>query len=473
MPKAVSQEEIADQSAKDPEIIKVIQAIQTNKWPKDDKDLANYRKVRDELTFQGPILLRGQRLVIPRALWNRMVDIAHEAHQGIVKTKSLMRTKVWFPTMDKLITDKIANCIPCQSTSDLPPPPPVQMRELPKNPWEKLSVDFYGPINSEYLMVVIDDFSRYPIIDIVTSTSAAAVIPRLDQMFAAFGTPQVLRSDNGPPFNSKAFADFANYLGFRHHLVTPRWPRANGEAERFMKCIKKIVQTAQIEGRSWKQQLFNFLRVYRATPHTSTKICPHEALFGRAPRIGIPTFTTTPPCEPSHLQELRKNDAKSRTRMQSNADDRPYRITNLKVGDHVLVKNDATGKFVPTFNPSPATVVEIKGTRITVLRDGQRIVRNISFLKRITVPQLCPKPRPQTPSANKPQIPEVIPPIIVNMGNDDNNRVVPDDNNRVVHPDNVPQPNRKYPRTPSYVPNSRRYPDRDRKIPRHLQEYQT
>ena len=50
----------------------------------------------------------------------------------------------------------------------------------------------------------------------------------------------MLRSDNGPPFNSREFNDFSKHLGFAHRKVTPYWPRANGEVERFMRKIHKL-----------------------------------------------------------------------------------------------------------------------------------------------------------------------------------------------------------------------------------------
>ena len=61
-------------------------------------------------------------------------------------------------------------------------------------------MDFLGPLPSgEYPMVVIDEYSRFPEIEIVTSTSARSTIPKLDTIFAKQGILDVLKSDNGPP----------------------------------------------------------------------------------------------------------------------------------------------------------------------------------------------------------------------------------------------------------------------------------
>jgi len=66
------------------------------------------------------------------------------------------------------------------------------------------------------MFLIIDDYSRYPVVEMVKSTSAATAIPKLDNVFSEFGVPGVVKSDNGPPFNSKEFASFADDRGFKH-----------------------------------------------------------------------------------------------------------------------------------------------------------------------------------------------------------------------------------------------------------------
>jgi hypothetical protein len=88
------------------------------------------------------------------------------------------------------------------------------MTELPEGPWRELSVDFCGPFPSgDCLMVVIDEYSRYPEVELLKSTSTKTDVPKIDKIFASFGIPKVLKSDNGPPFNGNEFRQFADYLG--------------------------------------------------------------------------------------------------------------------------------------------------------------------------------------------------------------------------------------------------------------------
>jgi hypothetical protein len=56
-----------------------------------------------------------------------------------------------------------------------------------------------------YLMVLIDDYSRYLFVEVVNSTSARTVIPRLDCILAIRGITTCIKTDNGPPFNGDEF----------------------------------------------------------------------------------------------------------------------------------------------------------------------------------------------------------------------------------------------------------------------------
>ena len=206
------------------------------------------------------------------------------------------------------------------------------MSPLPQGPWQELSMDFSGPFpNGDYLLVVTDDFSSYPKVEILRSTSAKAVIPHLDSIFARQGIPNVVRTDNGPPFNSEDFQQFATHLGFTHRRITPMWPRTNGEAERLMSTPEKAIRTAVIEGKNCRQELFTFLRHYRTIPHSTTGTSPSELLIGRKLKSTLPQIR--------HDQapaEVRQTDAKKKTEMKEYADScSRAKNTDLSVADKV------------------------------------------------------------------------------------------------------------------------------------------
>ena len=290
IPKAMTSDEVKKETANDPILCQLIKAIAHDDW--NNPEVKSFMNFKDELSVCDGIILRDHRLVLPYSLQKEAIDLAHTGHQGIVKTKTLLREKVWFPSIDKMTEEKVKSCLPCQAatTGTLPRPELLNMTLLPNAPWEEVAVDFVGPFPSgERLLVAVDEFSRFLEVEIVTSTSAKAVIPKLDSIFSRQGVPVVLKSDNGPPFNSSEFRQFANYLGFEHRKVTPYWPKANGEVERFMRTLEKAIRAAHIEEGNWKQALYTFLRQYRATPHSTTSTSPSEALNNRKLKIPLPS----------------------------------------------------------------------------------------------------------------------------------------------------------------------------------------
>ena len=114
---------------------------------------------------------------------------------------------------------------------------------MPRVPWEKLlQADFHGPLPSgDYLLVVIDRYSRFPEVEFVKSTKLSVLIPKFDRIFAVQGIPEVIRTDNGPPFNSDDFGRYLTKLGVLHDPITPVWPQANGKVERFNQLLGKVI----------------------------------------------------------------------------------------------------------------------------------------------------------------------------------------------------------------------------------------
>ncbi|XP_046848030.1 uncharacterized protein K02A2.6-like [Xenia sp. Carnegie-2017] len=329
----------------------------------------SYEKLKDELCISSGIILRKHQIIVPESLREKVVNIAHEGHMGMSKRKALLREKVWFPRIDELVNRKVKSYLACQITTPVSEKEPLKMSELPRSPWKELSKDFgVAPTGTgEYLFVLYDDFSRYPIVEVIRSTSAKTVIPCLDKILSEFGIPDTIRSDNGPPFNSKEFYEFSKYLGFKHRKVTPYWPRANGKMEKFMRTIKKTIKAAIMEGKNWKQELHMFLRNYRATPYSSIKISPSMALFGRPMKVRLPEV-------PFHVdteERIRVQDEKAKLKMKLQADNnRNVKTSEIKVGDMVLVKKDTTANKQQTpYNGKPCEVVERKGSGLLLQHD--------------------------------------------------------------------------------------------------------
>ena len=99
IPKAMTRQEFKLETKLDPLLQKVVTAISLNNWT--DPTVERYRRFQDELMVCDEVILRGNRIVLPQSLHNRAIELAHLGHQGIVKTKRLLREKSGFQTLTK------------------------------------------------------------------------------------------------------------------------------------------------------------------------------------------------------------------------------------------------------------------------------------------------------------------------------------------------------------------------------------
>jgi hypothetical protein len=109
-PSAVSTREIEKESAEDKEFIELRRCIVSDTW---ETCPAAYKSVRHELCVYGHLILRGTRLAIPGKLRKQIVELGHEGHQGVVKTKQRLRSKVWWPGIDRDVELKCKTCYEC------------------------------------------------------------------------------------------------------------------------------------------------------------------------------------------------------------------------------------------------------------------------------------------------------------------------------------------------------------------------
>ena len=321
---------------------------------------------------------------VPRALTLSEVQAATAQDATLQHVMKMQRQGRWSePPSDQSVESAIRTCIPCQATSTQVQSAPLAMTPVPDHPWQQISADFCGPLPSgEYLLTVTDQYSKYPVVEIVSSTAADVVITRLEKIFAMFSYPSVIKTDNGPPFNSAAWAKYLASIGCKHRKITPLWPQANGQVETFNKPLMKAVRAAHIQGLAWKHSLHQFLQAYRFTPHSTTQLTPFKLLFGRDPQTKLPQIPekTKSPLD----NQLRSTVQMAQDKAKTYADAKHTRCPSLAPGDTVLVRQRRRHKLSTPFNPVPLTVTFVNGTLVTAKRpDNSTITRNISHFRRV------------------------------------------------------------------------------------------
>ena len=414
-PQALTTREIERESAKDRELENVRNCLINN----DFKELPKaYIPIVTELCVYGQLILRGTRIVMPEKLRSQTISLAHEGHLGIVNTKLNLRSKVWWPGIDRAAEKFVRSCTACQMVSKPDPPEPIKNTELPPGPWQDVATDLLGPLPSgDSLLVVVDYFSRYIEVAPVRQTTTFVIIQKLQEIFSRHGIPVTLKSDNGPQFKSDEFRAFCESNNVQHIKVTSRYAQANGEVERQNSSIVKRLQTAQVERKPWKSELQKYLLAYRSLPHATTGVSPAELLFNRKLRTKVPTISERPESE---VRDARDRDAENKGKYKMYADERRHaRPSEIMPGDVVLVKQDRKDKLTSTFGETPHEVVEKKGNSLIVKApSGTEYSRNNTHLKKLETQETneqCVKETPAATQASSPNIEESRPKRQISM----------------------------------------------------------
>ena len=149
-------------------------------------------------------------------------------------------------------------------------------------------VDFKGQFSVGrlrcYPLTVMDAHSRYLLACVaLRGTRATPVRRAFEQIFATFGLPAAIRSDNGVPFASSGVAGLSKLsawwtkLGIRHERIEPGKPQQNGRHERMHRTLKREATMPPATSMKAQQRSFDrFRKQYNEER-------PHEALGQRPP----------------------------------------------------------------------------------------------------------------------------------------------------------------------------------------------
>ena len=125
---------------------------------------------------------------------------------------------------------------------------------MPDRPWQDVHIELCGPFPSgESLLVCEDACTRWPEVAILRSTTSAAIIGCLRKILAVHGLPEKVVKDNGANLASEEFENFLETQGIQHRKVTPYWPQANGEVERFTEPLKRQSSLHMLNAKTGEQ----------------------------------------------------------------------------------------------------------------------------------------------------------------------------------------------------------------------------
>jgi hypothetical protein len=245
---------------------------------------------------------------------------------------------------------------------------------LAGEPMQRLCIDICGAFpttaaSNKYVLVVTDCFTKFMEAYAMPNMEAATVaVVLVREYFTRYGVPLELHSDQGTNFESKLFGEMCTLLGVHKTRTTPFRPQSDGQSERNIKTITKMLAMLTDQQEEWDQYLPFVTMAYRATPHATTELSPNFMMFGRELSMPIDVMYPLPPdTEPvsaaefaqkmqkklQYAYELTRRHIKKSAERQKRLYDRKVFGDSYKAGDLVWLVNKQRKKGVsPKLQPN-------------------------------------------------------------------------------------------------------------------------
>ena len=360
--------EVAQLTRRDPELSRVFTWVERG-WPqKPEAQFHPYSVKQHELSIHKHCLLWGSRVVIPAKGRKRVLDELHIAHPGIVRMKSLARSYVWWPGIDKDIESFVSTCETCQKHQHAPPHAPTHPWEIPRRPWSRIHIDFAGPFQGQNFLIIVDAYSKWIDVAHMKTTTAESTLTVLRRVFATHGLPDSIVSDNGPQFTSNEFQEFCKRNLIQSILVSPYHAASNGQAERTVQTTKNSLK--KIITGNWHHRLSVFLLNSHITPSTATGSSPAELLMSRRLRTCLDHL------HPDHCRDKQLQQDKQMAEIITN------KVRQFQPNDPVFIRS-----YGPRSEWIPATIEEPTGpvSYSAKTPDGKQMKRHIDLIRKRTV----------------------------------------------------------------------------------------
>ena len=207
-------------------------------------------------------------------------------HPGVRRLYHFVQARNLPFSLDQ-VKSTTASCITCCKLKPRFYKPTSEPLIKSLRPFDRLSIDFKGPLPSstpnKYILIVVDEYSRYPFAFPCKELSTHVVIKCLQTIFSLFGLPSYIHSDRGRSFVSQELQKFLTGLGIATSRSTPYHPTGNSQCERYVGIVWKTIllalESKRLPVTQWENVVVEALHSIRSLLCTSTNCTPHERVF--------------------------------------------------------------------------------------------------------------------------------------------------------------------------------------------------
>lgn len=303
--------------------------------------------------YQDQVLGQQKAIVVPKAFQWSLINTYHNAlkHTGWEKTLQKIKESYWFTKMSSVVRSFVDNCVTCRTSKGPSGAVQAQLHPIqkPTAAFQVVHMDITGKlgttIDHEYVIVTIDAFSKYVLLDYATNKNPSSTLAALKRAVHLFGTPVQVVVDGGREFLGD-FKTYCDRYGINIHAIAPGVSRANGQVERVMATLKNaLVMIKNYETELWHTALEGLQLAMNCTAHRVTGVAPLTLLTRRThcvpPEllnlVNIEEETVDIDRLQQHVEQRMITSAeKDKLRF----DERKARIRPFQRGDYVLIKNN-------------------------------------------------------------------------------------------------------------------------------------
>ena len=406
----LSREEIQQAQQADPLLSTVIGWKQKGERPEFKEIAAEGTEARfywaqfDSLEIVGGVLVREldlpnvttrRQICLPHSKREEAMKACHEnltsGHFGHRKTHLILKRRFIWPGMAKSVLMFVLSCDVCAAYKTDGKKRRAKLKtQVTGVPMERVCLDIVGPFpestaGNKYGLVVTDYFTKYVEMYAMPNQEAATVASVLTrEFFSRYGVPHYLHSDQGTQFESKLFSEMCRLLGISKTRTTPFRPQSDGQSERNIKTLSRMVAMSTREQREWDEYLPFLSMAYRATPQDSTGLSPNFLMYGREVTMPVDVMIGPPEDQPvseidyvkrmqkklTYAYDLARQNLKQAAERQSKYYNRSKHGDAFGSGDLVWYANKLRKKGV-----SPKLQPKWKGPCLVIKRHNDVLVQ--------------------------------------------------------------------------------------------------
>eukprot|EP00731_Ephydatia_muelleri_P036344 Em0239g5a len=362
---------------------------------KDDIIQQVYQALREGVVYRtyipGPTSEAITVPVLLACLCKEYLTLCHDSatggHQGWHKTLHKLRREAYWVNMAQDADQHCRECNICQRTKPTAPKRAPLINIPVGRPWQMVAVDILEVLvssnNNRYILVVQGFFTKWADARPIPDQTAVRITRELVHIFAGYGIPEIIHSDQGRNFESTIFQQTMAAFGVKKSRTTAYHPQGDGMVERFNRTLLQLLRAYVDQQNEWETYLPLALYAYRTSTHTSTSVSPFELMFGRQPKdhtegqtgYAVDEYQGTMQAKLAELMDFVETHMVDAARHQKQEYDKHMGIRTFKAGDLVWLSIPMAGKLDPRWEggwkvkacKSPVNMEVNDGTRNRVV----------------------------------------------------------------------------------------------------------